>query len=307
MTTMQHTFHGYLAALAATFLWAGNYVVARGVADSIAPVQLNVWRWVVALLCMLVLALPKLKEDWPGIRRSFAYLSFMGFVGVTCMNALIYKAGQTTESLNMALIVPTAPVIILVLSRICYGEPITARRMVGFAVVFAGVLMLIGRGSLDNILAVRFKVGDFWALAGAACFGVYSLFVRSRPATISMPGFNAATFALGIVFSLPVLLWEVLTQPATVWTAPVIGSVLYIGIGCSFLAYLCWIYSIGTIGPVSCGMVYYTLPLFAAVEGLYILGEPITDIHIMGGGLIVAGIITATLPARALHPTAKSL
>lgn len=287
---------GYMAALAATVLWAGNYVIARGVADSIPPVQLNVWRWVVAFVCMFALALPKLRADWPGIRRSLSYLAFMGFVGVTCVNALFYKAGQTTESLNMALIVPTAPVIILLLSRYIYNEPITPRRWLGLIVVLTGVLTLIGRGSLENLLAVRFTSGDFWALSGAACFGVYSLFVRIRPKDISVPGFNAAMFALGIVFSLPVLIWEIYALPAPIWNMPVIASVLYLGVGCSFLAYLCWTFAIEAIGPVSCGMVYYTLPLVAAIEGLYILGEPITPMHVVGGGFIVAGIITATVP-----------
>jgi drug/metabolite transporter (DMT)-like permease len=31
-----------------------------------------------------------------------------------------------------------------------------------------------------------FNSGNFWAIGGAACFGLYSLFTRSRPPEISV-------------------------------------------------------------------------------------------------------------------------
>ncbi|MDE7065626.1 MAG: DMT family transporter, partial [Desulfovibrionaceae bacterium] len=273
---MQTKTLGFLAALGATVIWSGNFVVARGIAQDIPPVQLNFWRWAVALLCMLPLALPKLRADWPGLRRHPVYLSFMALTGVSAMNTLIYKAGQTTESLNMALLVPTAPIIIIVLSRIIYGDPITPRRLLGLALVLCGVLALISRGDWQALAHIRFTPGDFWALGGAACFGVYSLFIRRRTSDISAEGFTAATFALGLLYSLPALIWEMRVLPAPIWNGPVITGVLYSGVGCSFISFFLWTKSIAVIGPVRAGFVYYTLPLFAAVASVLVLGEHIT-------------------------------
>ncbi|MHC1712897.1 MAG: DMT family transporter [Solidesulfovibrio sp.] len=298
---------GYLAALAATVVWAGNFVVARGIAHEIMPVQLNFWRWLVALACLLPLALPKLRADWPGIRRHWLYLTLMALAGVAALNTLIYKAGQTTESLNMALLVPTAPIMIIILSRIFYEEPITLRRLAGVAVVITGVLALISRGNWQHIAAVKFAPGDLWALAGAACFALYSLFIRKRPANISIEGFNAAMFVLGLLLMLPALAWEAVTMPAPVWSTAVVTGVLYAGIGCSFAAYMLWTKAISVIGPVLAGIVYYSLPLFTAIESTVILGEHIAIFHVVGGGLIISGIMIATLDKRALglRPHAK--
>lgn len=296
---------GFLAALGATVIWSGNFVVARGIAWDIPPIQLNFWRWVVALLCILPLALPKLRADWPGLRRHWVYLSFMALTGVSAMNTLIYKAGQTTESLNMALLVPTAPMIIIVLSRIIYNEPITPRRLAGLALVLCGVLVLISRGDWHVLTSIRFTSGDFWALGGAACFGVYSLFIRRRTPDISMEGFTAATFALGLLYALPALVWEMRVMPPPVWNTPVITGILYSGVGCSFISFFLWTKSIAVIGPVRAGFVYYTLPLFAAVASVLILGERITPAHVAGGLLIVAGILAATLHVSASYSTSK--
>jgi drug/metabolite transporter (DMT)-like permease len=294
-------FLGYLAALFATVLWAGNFVVARGIAQEIPPVQLNFWRWLLALLCILPFAWPTLRADWPAMKRHWRYLAAMGLVGVSALNAFVYKAGQTTESLNMALLVPTAPVMIIILSRVVYGEPLTPRRLGGVAIVLVGVLELVSRGDWSHIASLRFLPGDLWALAGAACFALYSLFVRKRPADISAPGFNAATFAWGLVLMLPALAVEAATGPATAWNARVVVGVLYAGIGCSFAAYTLWTRAIGSIGPVLAGIVYYFLPVVTAVESVWLLGEAVTAAHVLGGALIVSGILLATVDMRLLR------
>jgi drug/metabolite transporter (DMT)-like permease len=298
---------GYIAALAATVLWAGNFVVARGIAHEIPPIQLNFWRWVLAFLCILPLALPKLRADLPAIRRHWPYLTGMALVGVAALNSLIYKAGQTTESLNMALLVPTAPVMIIVMSRIFYGEPLTPRRLTGVGIVLLGVVELVSRGDWQHLATLQFLPGDLWALAGAACFAVYSLFIRKRPAAISIEGFNAAMFGLGLLLMLPALAWEMAVMPRPMWSLHVVEGILYAGIGCSFAAYTIWTKAIASIGPVLAGIVYYSLPLFTAIESLLLLDERISLSHLIGGALIVAGILLATLDVRFLsfRPRAK--
>jgi len=290
---------GYLAALAATVLWAGNFVVARGIAHEIPPIQLNFWRWTVALVCLLPLALPKLRADLPAIRRHLPYLTVMGLLGVALLNSFIYKAGQTTESLNMALLVPTAPIMIIVLSRIVYSEPITPRRLAGVAVVLLGVLALVSRGEWRHIASVQFLPGDLWALAGAVCFAVYSFLIRKRPAAISIEGFNAAMFLLGLGLMAPFVVWEAMALPGPTWNARVVAGVCYAGVGCSFGAYLLWTKAIASIGPVLAGIVYYTLPLFTAIESVLLLGERVSLVHVLGGALIVSGIMLATVDGRA--------
>lgn len=295
---MQRTGQGYAAALMATVIWSGNFVVARAVAAMIPPWQCNFWRWLTALAILLPFAWKYLPADWPHIRAHWRYLTLQAILGVTLMNTLIYKAGQTTESLNMALLVPTAPVVILLLSRILYGEPISPRRLAGVLLVVAGVVILVSRGDWERLAALRLNSGDFWALGGALCFGLYSLFMRRRPSGISALGFNAALFALGLLCALPFTLAEALLLPLPRANMPVIVSVLYTGIGCSFLSFWLWTLAIDRIGPVRAGIVYYSLPVFAAAASVAVLGEAIVGAQILGGALVITGIMAATLRAH---------
>ena len=298
---MGQGFLGYGSALLATVIWSGNFVVARAVAALIPPWQCNFWRWLVALVVILPFAWKGLGADWPAIRRQWRYLSLMALLGVTLMNTLIYKAGQTTTSLNMALLVPTAPIVILIFSRVLYGEPLTARRLAGVALVLCGVVLLVSRGDLARLAGLHFASGDAWALAGAFCFGLYSLFMRQRPQDLSALGFNVATFALGLLFSLPFTVAEACFLPLPVASAPVIVSILYTGVGCSFLSFWLWTLAVDRIGPVRAGMVYYSLPLFAAMGSFLVLGERVTGAQMVGGCLVIGGILAATWPRGNVH------
>lgn len=292
---MRETAAGYGMALLATIIWSGNFVVARAVADMIPPWQCNFWRWVIAFAVCLPFAWRHLRQDFPLLRRHWRYVSLMALLGVSFMNTFFYKAGQTTPSLNMALIAPTAPVIILLLSRIIYGDPISPRRLLGMCVVMAGIVVLVSRGDWQRLASLSFAGGDLWSLGGALSFGLYSLFIRSRPAGLSTLGFSAATFGLGSLFCLPAVIGEMWLLPPVVWSGEVLTGVLYAGIGCSFVSFSLWTRAIACIGPVRAGIVYYSLPLYAALAAWLVLGEAVIAAQVVGGLLIVGGIVTATL------------
>ena len=148
---------------------------------------------------------------------------------------------------------------------------------------------------MAGIITLSLNAGDFWALGGAFCFGLYSLFMRRRPEGISPLGFNVAVFALGLLCSLPFTLAEAVLLPLPRASAPVVVSVLYTGVGCSFLSFWFWTLAIDRIGPVRAGIVYYSLPVFAAAASALILGESIVGAQIVGGTLVVGGIVAATL------------
>ena len=269
--SMKQNTSGYLLALLAVVIWSGNFVVARAVADMIPPWQCNFWRWFTAFVTILPFAWRHLREDWPALRRHWRFVVVMSLLGVTLMNTFFYKAGQSTESLNMALIAPTAPIIILIFSRLLYGEAITPRRLLGMLVVATGIVILVSRGDMERLAALRFAPGDLWSLGGAASFGLYAL------------------------FCVPPVLAEMCWLPPVQWEPAVIIGVLYAGVGCSFCSFCLWTAAISRIGPVRAGIVYYSMPVFAATGAHIVLGEAVNTAQVVGGMLIIGGILIATL------------
>ncbi len=289
---------GYGLALFAVMVWAGNFVVARAVAFSIPPMHMNFWRWVLAFIFVLPFAIKPLRRDWPLIKKHWLYLATMGLLGVTCLNAFFYKAGSTTSSINMALFVPSAPIVIMLLSRIFCKEAITFRRLLGLGIILWGLLLLTSRGQWENLQNLQISVGDLWSVAGVTCFGLYSFLSRYRPLAMAVPSFLACTFTFGLLFCLPVLFWEMMYLPMPQWDSNVLVAISYSGIGCSTIAYGAWAKAIDAVGPVPVGMIYYSIPLFTAIGGVIILGEQVTMVHIWGGALMLTGIVVATFSKK---------
>lgn len=289
---------GYLAAIFATIIWAGNFIVARMFALAIPPCQFNFWRWVIAFIVICPFAVRHLKTDLLTGRRNFAYFSLMGILGVALMNVFVYKAGQTTTSLNMALITPATPAIILLLARIFYKEKITSLQLTGLGACILGVLTVISKGSWGKLSALDFNQGDLWTLGCVFCFALYSLLLRRKPQGISSTGFNAIVFGLGIIYALPSVIIEYSLLPAPVPAWDLFLGLCYAGIGCSAMAFWLWTVGIERIGPVKAGFIYYSLPVFAAIMAWAILDEIIIPAQIFGGILIIGGISLANLVAQ---------
>lgn len=291
-------FLGFVSAVSATVIWAGNFIVARLFAESLPPCQFNFWRWVLAFLVILPFATRHIRNDLTIASENFGYLSVMAVVGVSLMNVFVYKAAQTTESLNMALITPASPAIILILARIFYKEKISVFQSFGLLICISGVLLLISKGQFSKFITLNFNPGDIWIFGCVLSFAVYSLLIRKRPQRMTVTGFNTIIFGLGVIYSLPVVIIEFYCLPAPVFTWRLFLGICYAGIGCSTVAFWFWTVGIDKIGPIKAGFIYYSLPVFAAIMATFVLGEKIIAAQIIGGVLIIGGIIIATLKRR---------
>ncbi len=291
---------GYLFAIAATAIWSGNFIVARGLNQTIPPITLAFCRWLVAVIVFLPFVIKPLVAEWDILKKNIGYLSVTALLGITIFNTLIYFAGHTTTAVNLSLISITFPIFIVVFSRIFLGEQITLNKGIGIVLVVTGVVLLITRGSLTSLLNISFALGDLWMLVAAIIFAIYSLLLRSKPRQLSIWVFQAGTFILGLIFLFPFFVWEYTTAPSIQFDTRAILSILYVGIFASLSAFILWNKAVVAVGPSKAGMVYYTVPLFSGLLAHFFLKEHVTLIHFYSALLIASGILTANYEFKRL-------
>ena len=292
------TLSGYFFAIGATAIWSGNFIIARGLNDSIPPVSLAFWRWIVAVTVFLPFALKPLIAEKNILRKHIPYLSVTSLLGITVFNTLIYFAGHTTTAVNLSLISITFPVFIVILSRFVFGELISLHKGFGIILVVAGVVILITKGNITRLLNISFAVGDIWMLLAAIIFAVYSILLKRKPEELSIWALQLSTFILGLIFLFPFFIWEHMMVPAGKFDTKTIGSILYVGIFASLSAFVLWNKAIVKVGPSKAGMIYYTLPLFSGISAHFFLNESVSAIHFYSALLIVAGIFTANYESK---------
>ena len=289
---------GFFFALAATVVWSFNFIAGRGLADAIPPCTLALARWGLAFCAVLPFALPELKREWRYFARNRTYYFFTGAIGIAWFNTALYIAAHSVPALNMSLMATSSPLFTIILARVFFGEPIPLSRVAGIIIVIFGILLLIARGDFQALAGLDFHKGDLLVLSAALSFSIYTLLVRKKPQGGGQLSYFAVTFGIGVLLLLPFAVWEMVRGEQIQVSAHLIGGIVYMGLGASLLAFWCWSRAINSIGPARSSLIYYSLPLFCAIEAVLMLGEPIHWFHYAGGALIVSGLALATRSNR---------
>lgn len=287
---------GILLAITATIVWSGNFIVARGVIKQMPPVSLAFFRWATASVIIFPIGIRSFLRERQIVFNNIGYFSITAMFGITIYNTLLYIAGHHIPAINLALIATTSsPVFAIILAAIFLKEKISLVRIVGLLICLIGIVLLISKGSWENLAAFRFTPGDLWAIAGAFTFAVYNIFVRKKPQGISSLTFLFTVFILGVTFLAPFFIYERVTSPAVVWNTNLLLVILYLGAGACIISYLCWNSAIAKLGAARTALFGNLIPIFSTIEAIIILHEKFLLIHLVSGILVLAGLIIANI------------
>jgi len=294
----KNTFVGISLAVLAVIIWSGNFIIARGVIKQIPPVSLAFYRWLSASIIIFPFAMKQTASEWKFVRQSWHYLFWASVSGITLFNTFVYIGAHYTTAINLALIgTTTSPIIAIILAKIFLKERIGLLKMGGIMLCIAGVLFLLARGSLQNLVSLNFTKGDGWILLAALCFAVYNTMVRKKPSTISSVNYLFVTFSFGTLLLLPFYCWELNNTAAVTWNTNLILIILYLGAGASVICFLFWNIAVGKLGAGRTALFGNLIPIFSSAEAAILLDEEFTWIHVVSMLLVFGGIIMANWKA----------
>ncbi|MEU0273869.1 DMT family transporter [Streptomyces sp. NPDC006307] len=285
---------GLLLAAVATVVWSGSFVTSRALHDSVPPVQAAFWRWVVAILAVAPFAARATWRQRHLIRRHFGFVTLASLLGVTVYNTLVNQAGLTTSASTMGMVMAASPVLMAVYERLG-GARLGPRRLAGLLIACAGVVLLVGNGSL----VPDFAAGDLWMVAAAVSFASYSALLRRRPAELGGTVFLLATFVLGAVMLMPAYGISVAVQGGFTVEAGTVGPLVYVGVFSSAVAFFAWNKAVSLIGAARAGVVYYLQPVCVALLSWLLIDERLGVLQGVCMALILGGVILGTGRAKA--------
>jgi drug/metabolite transporter (DMT)-like permease len=285
---------GFALAILTCIIWAGNFIIARGVHDQIPPITLAFFRWSTASVIIFFLGIKSFLKEKQHIIANWKYLFWVTLTGIVLFNTFIYIAGHYTPAINLALIGTTSsPVFVILISAFFLKEKISSLRIAGLILCISGILMLLSKGSVDTLLGFRFTPGDYFILCSALVFAIYNILVRRKPQTISALTFLFTIFIGGTIILMPFSIIEMQLSAPITWNNELYGSILYLGIGASVISFLCWNAAIARIGSVRTALFGNLIPIISTLEAVWLLNEKITWVHLASGVLVIAGLFIA--------------
>ena len=268
--------------------------MGRWIHNDIPPISLAFWRWTVALLIILPFSLKHIIHQKDLIRQNWKILTLLAILSVTNFSMFIYMALKSSTVTNTVLINSMIPIFIVLVSWMGFKERITLRQTVGIAVSLTGLMFIIASGNLSTLIAVRFSKGDIWTIFAGMSWALYSVLLRKCPIEFNSRGFLATTIIIGIFFIFPFYIWEISTGKTMNITKASIGSIIYVALFASVLAYIFWNKAIQIIGANKTGIFIHLIPVFSIILAIIFLDEKLRGYHVKGSVLIFLGIFLTT-------------
>jgi len=272
-----------------TLFWAGNTVLARVVHSTIPPITTNFWRWVVALVILLPLTWPEIRKHRLAIRREWFYLTTQAALAISIFNTLLYLAAQTTSTLNINLVNAMGPVVTFLFSWWLLKSPPRRNQVLGLMIAMMGLSVVLFAGDPQRLLAFEFNRGDLWMSLGTIGWALYTVRLKQSPLTMPPLALLAVLVMIGTLLLVPFYLWELATVGGFEASVEQMGILVYMGVFASVLAFYFWNKGIELLGPNVTILFLYLLPVFAGLQALVFLGEPIRGYHVVGELMIFAG------------------
>ncbi|MBO0873821.1 MAG: DMT family transporter, partial [Pseudonocardia sp.] len=215
--------------------------------------------------------------------------------------ALLAHGERLVSSVRAGALNAATPLATMVFAALLVpAERLTARRVVGLAVGFVGVLVLLGGGSWSG--GGGSGGGELACLGATLSYGAGFAYSRrffaglgGSLAALSTAQIGCATVELAVVTP-----W--LAGPARWPGTSAAAALLLLGAVGTGYAYILNLRLIRSAGAAVTASVTYLIPVWSTAWGALLLAEPVGWHTVSGAALVVGGIVTARRRPRPHTP-----
>ena len=272
-------------------MWGASFPLIRIASPAFGPLGLAGIRCVLAAM-VLALLMRVLRQRWPAALEWWR-LTVLSLLTVVVPFVLFNWAGLVLPAGYSAVLNATAPLFGILAAAVIGEERLTARRLLGCALGFAGVALLVRLGPVAADTTVVLAALACTAAAASYGFGAI-LMKRATLAHHPLPASAAVHVAAALVLSLPLAATAPQMQPST-------GALIAVAVlGTITSGFMYWI-SMRLMREISASAATssaFMIPLFGVTWGGLFLGEPVTA-GMLPGCLLV---LTATALVTGFNP-----
>jgi len=288
----------YLLIALSSLFWSGNWVIGRFLRDDLPPVAFNFWRWTLAAAILAPFVLGSLRGRWSIVRRHWIILGLLGITGASLFQTLIYLGLETTTTVNAVLLNASTPPFIMLWAWLIDRETVTPRQVAGVVLSFIGILVIVTRGEVAQLLTLHFNRGDLLITLAMPIWGLYAVILKRRPMALSGLEFIFVTALFGLASLLPFLVAEGMLVGLPTINATSLAGIGYVAVFASLLAYICYNQGVHAVGAHVAGFMNPLLPAFATILAILLLGEQFRLFHLVGFALLLGGMALSMIGKR---------
>ena len=281
----------YLKLIGTAMFWGGTFVFTRIAAQTLGPFTGAGLRYAMALVFLIPMAYKQNRKVFKIGLSKFPALFMSGFAGVFAYNFFFFKGLKTIPASRGALLAALSPTFVLIISSIIHNEKLSLRKIIGIIISLFGVMVVISRGQFIKLLS-SIETGDLFMLGCPITWALYTL--AGRAALKHHTPLQTTTWAS--ISGLALLALFSITEPMPTHISwPVWGSLAYLGIMGTVVAFVWYYDGIKAIGATRAAIFNNLVPVFAVIFSVFILQEKVSWYTWIGGLLVITGVLFVNL------------
>lgn len=292
MQQIRLSLRAWVELLALAAIWGGSFLAYELILRQMGVMTLVAHRVLWAALVLWVVALRR-GHKIPRSRRIWLGFAVMGLLNNAVPFALIAYGQQSIESGLAAILNATTAIWGVGLAALVFpDERLTANRAAGVALGVAGLVVVIGPGSLIQVDPR--DLGQVAVVGATLSYALAGIWARKRlaglPPIISAAGMLTAAAMLMVPMALATEGWQGqgVEGGARLTTLLAMG---YLSLGATAGAYLLYYRVLAMAGSGNLMLVTILVSPIAVVLGALVLGEVLPPRAFAGFGLIALGMI----------------
>jgi drug/metabolite transporter (DMT)-like permease len=219
-------------------------------------------------------------------------LLILGVANIAIPFFLISWGEQSIDSAVASILNATTPLFtILIAHYLLHDDKMTASKVLGLLIGFAGVVILMSK---DIGASPGSVLGQFAIVLASAFYAGGAVYARRT--THDMPGILRSA---GPLLPATVIMWLAMFLAESPVKLPQTGltwiALLFLGVLGSGFAFVLSYYLLHEIGPTRTSMVTYLFPLGGLLLGVVFLDEALSWQLVIGAVLIVLSLVVANM------------
>lgn len=287
---MVNKLKGPLYLSIAASIWGGMYVASKYALNTIPPFTLLFIRYFLASIILLGLC------KWKRItiiHREDKWLLFqIGFFGYFLSIATQFMGTKLSSAHMGAVITSLSPIFQSIFAIVILKDKITLKQAAAIGISLVGMLLITNvTGTHSGLL----NTGSLFFLAAACLWGYYSVLAKKAAGRHSELQITTWGILWATLFALPAAFTEFHSWDFRIifHSLPVLGSILYIAIFATTIAFFSWNKGLAVTNSHRAGLFLFFQPVVGSLLGWLILGETLTAAFFVGGLLILTGAYIA--------------
>ncbi|MCX7671952.1 MAG: DMT family transporter [Anaerolineae bacterium] len=285
----------YLMAFATVTLWGASFPLTKAALAWIGPTAIAFLRWSIsaAVLFGWLARRGRLGEAWALLRAQAVQVLWVALTGITLFYFLENSALRFTTATNAGVLSNLTSVFIALVAALWLRERPTAIEWGAMATAFAGAA-LVSQGAGHLTIASAGWLGDGMMIVATLFAALYSIGGKKLVEAYAAEVVLADVALVGAALLLPMTVWEAggLAGLAAIFHLPLGAwiALLLLGLGAGALANILWLRILGATTATRAGMTLFLIPLISTLLSVFALGESLTLLMVIGGGLVLLGV-----------------